>query len=387
MRTTLSNPNPATVVPRRPRWAAFSAISLLASSLAGCSAKLEDEVRIQTNAVRESAAPILDGFDRQYPKCTLHRNFGDLSSKTTTPPQVAASQATTSRAATALAAAPDTLWDVEFRSILQMQRNGKLEKIRWDLPSGWPESFRAKDGTWVGIAAEAIVLVVNVDKLPEPTSRPTSILDLAAENWRGQVSYPSDSAPVIELFFEVLESHAKRIAIPEHLQAARFNQAGTLDFKAWSEELSLGGHSLSGHSLGGADPSDERASAEQVVSGAAAWGLIRSSLALSLQEAGAPIEIVFPDQFSGGFGTVLIPQGVAVAKSAEHPAAARQLANYLVSPSVESRMVMGNAGCIPIHPQAKEKSRLKGDEQVRWATVDFEKVDLEKVDLEKLEGR
>jgi iron(III) transport system substrate-binding protein len=110
-----------------------------------------------------------------------------------------------------------------------------------------------------------------------------------------------------------------------------------------------------------------------VSSGELDWGLTDTDDAVIEIESGRPVAIVFPDQEADGFGTLFIPNTVAILQKAPSPIAGSALADYLVSEKVEGRLAMGNSAQFPIWPEAKQRSRLEGDAKVRWAEVDFEK--------------
>ena len=51
-----------------------------------------------------------------------------------------------------------------------------------------------------------------------------------------------------------------------------------------------------------------------------------------------PVEIVYPDQQADGMGTLFLPSTVAMVKGATHPEAVRRLIDYLLSPTVETKL-------------------------------------------------
>jgi iron(III) transport system substrate-binding protein len=104
------------------------------------------------------------------------------------------------------------------------------------------------------------------------------------------------------------------------------------------------------------------------------WALTDTDDATIEKDSGNPVELVFPDQAEGQFGTLLIPNTIGVLQDAPHPAAAALLADYLMSEKVEARLTMGNGAQFPIWPNSSEKSRLTQGITIRWAEVDFELV-------------
>lgn len=325
---------------------------------AGCGPKkLETEVKLATNATREVAAPILGGFDRVHESTLLHRKFSD------------------DLVAQVGESGVDCYWDTKLESVLKLQKLGQLEKVRWGAPSNWPELFKAKDGSWIGIAGEALVILVNTERIPVDQPRPTSLLDVASDRWGKETKVERDSPLRSDLIARILKTHAGSIRLSEEHQPERFNASGKLDYGIWKEAL------LAMHPLKNSEESTETVSetfqgntAVDVGKGELAWGVVTSTQAKAVLESGGPVEIVFPDQFSGGFGTLLVPQAIAVSKSAKNPKAAQALSTYLSSASVEGRLVMVNQGLIALHPDSELDSALVGQQSVRWAAIDFERI-------------
>ena len=114
--------------------------------------------------------------------------------------------------------------------------------------------------------------------------------------------------------------------------------------------------------------------AQAVSRGELDWALTDTDDAMIEKDSGNPVELVFPDQAEGQFGTLLIPNTIGVLRDAPHPAAAALLADYLMSEKVEARLTMGNGAQFPIWPNSSEKSRLTQGKTIRWAEVDFELV-------------
>jgi iron(III) transport system substrate-binding protein len=109
-----------------------------------------------------------------------------------------------------------------------------------------------------------------------------------------------------------------------------------------------------------------------VAAGDLDWGLTDTDDAIIEMESGKPVGMVFPDQLDGYFGSVFIPNTLAVVSRSPHPIAAASLADHLVSEKVESRLTMSSSAHFPIWPTASQSSRIQAD-AVRWAQVDFEK--------------
>ena len=117
---------------------------------------------------------------------------------------------------------------------------------------------------------------------------------------------------------------------------------------------------------------DGKQVAVAVSSGSLAFGLTDSDEALIEVEKGMPATIVHPDQQPGGMGTLFLPSTVAIIKGGPHPATARRLVDFLLSPPVESSLAKGERALIPLNTAAKVKIRVPTPPTVRPMQVDFE---------------
>ena len=59
----------------------------------------------------------------------------------------------------------------------------------------------------------------------------------------------------------------------------------------------------------------------------------------------------------GGLGTLFIPNTLAIIRGCPHPAAARRLVDYLLSPEVETMLAAGPSTQIPLNPNVRAPSR------------------------------
>jgi iron(III) transport system substrate-binding protein len=304
---------------------------------------------------REYATPILDAFDRNHPGTEVVRQFDVEASKTLGLVTRIEREKERPRC--------DVFWNNEIIHTIRLQQQGLLATHRWKVPDNWPKSFKSQDGTWIGFAARARVLIINKEKLTDRTQWPTSVLDLADAKWhhRCGLAYPVYGTTATHL--AILTTHADKIPchVSEWSQAK--DNASVLDWSKWSTALVSNAVVLAGN----------KQVAVAVASGELDWGLTDTDDAIVEKDSGRPVEIVFPDQNEGGFGTLFIPNTVAVLSKAPHPTAASVLADYLVSEKTEARLTMGNSAQFPIWPDAKQRSRLEESEtKIRWSDVNFE---------------
>jgi iron(III) transport system substrate-binding protein len=85
-----------------------------------------------------------------------------------------------------------------------------------------------------------------------------------------------------------------------------------------------------------------------------------------------PVRIVFPDQ--DGMGVFIVPNAVMMVKGGPHPAAAKRLVDYLLSPEVEALLAKEDCAQIPLHPGVKPPPEIPPIEKLKTLRVDYAKV-------------
>jgi iron(III) transport system substrate-binding protein len=68
-----------------------------------------------------------------------------------------------------------------------VNKKGMLATLPAEVTAKVPETYRAKDGNWVGVTARSRVLVYN-PSLVRADELPTSVFDLTAPRWKGKVA-------------------------------------------------------------------------------------------------------------------------------------------------------------------------------------------------------
>lgn len=306
----------------------------------GCVARQEDSVVLYCATDREYAAPILDGFERAHASTEVARQFDVEASKTLGLVTRIEQEAQQPRC--------DVFWNNEILHTIRLQKKGLLAARRWSIPDDWPKRYRAADGSWVGIAARARVLIVNKELLKEPSAWPSSVMELSDPRWKDKcgMAYPIYGTTAT------------------HMSVLATNPTGLGDGLAWGDWI----HAVHGNAV---ILAGNKQVALAVAAGELAWGLTDTDDAIIERERGEPVELVFPDQAPGEFGTVFIPNTVALIAGAAHPVSGGALCDYLVSEQVESRLTMSSSAHFPVWPGAKQSSRVD-IASVRWADADFE---------------
>lgn len=322
------------------RTTALSAVcACLLMLVSGCSQQPSGEVVIYSAVDQEFAAPILSAFTRSVGKQVQPQAVfasaatGDLADRLIAREGEAAEQAL----------AVDLFWDDTVLDTIRLQRAGLLAPHQWNVPADWPAV--AADQSWCGFAARARVLIVNENELADAAERPTSLLDLADPRWRGRCGI---AAPLSG----TMATHA----------AVLYQQWGPERFEAFFRQVADNAEVM---------PSN-RQIAQAVATGRLAWGLTDSDAAIIEVDDRMPVVIVFPDQQPSQPGTLRIPNTIGILKTAPNTAAARALADFLVSPETEDRLAMGDSAQIPLFRTATHAPRVLPPAGVRWTDANFE---------------
>ncbi len=310
-----------------------TALSLL--FLSGCWSKSDSEVVVYTAQDQEFAEPLLAEFAKKT-SIAVQPKFDAESTKTVGLATELEQEAARPRA--------DVFWNNEILTTLRLQKRGLLEAFTPAVAKDYPPEYQDSNGFWHGFAARARILLVNKKLVPQ-SERPRSIEDLASEKWHGRVG-------LAKPLFGTTATHAACL------------------FAAWGDEkaeqffLRLKSNQI--RVLGG-----NKQVAVDVGNGKLAFGLTDTDDALEEIRGGQPVEIVYPDQQPDGIGTLFIPNTLAIMKGCPHPAAARRLVEWLLSPEIEAKLAEGPSGQIPLNRQVKVKPPVETPATIRSMKVDF----------------
>ncbi len=307
---------------------------LAALALSGCVRSPQPEVIVYAALDREFSEPIFQDFQRATGIRVLAK-YDVESTKTVGLVNAIIAERDRPRC--------DLFWNNEILHTLRLQKLGLLEPYAAPAAEDFPESFRAADGRWYGLAARARVLLVNTDLVPAD-SRPRSIRDLADPRWRGRVG-------IAKPLFGTTATHA----------AVLFAAWGEEPAKKFFNELQDNVQILSGN----------KQIALAVSRGQLAFGLTDTDDAAIERDQGAPVEIVFPDQEEGGLGTLLIPNSVCLIRGSRNRPQAQWLVDYLLSGDVEAQLARGPSAQLPLSRRVTEQPRVTGQQPIRPMEADF----------------
>ncbi len=234
----------------------------------------------------------------------------------------------------------DVFWNNEVIQTIRLQNEGLLEAYDAPNAAAIPNAFKDPEHHWTGFAARARVIIYNTNLV---TERPHSIRDLLDPKWKDQ------TAVAIPLF-GTTATHA----------AALFAEWGDDEAREFFVGLKENGVAF----LPGNGPVRDRVGA-----GDFAWGLTDTDDANGGVEDGLPVQWLLPDQ--DDFGTLLIPNTVALIQGGPNTAAGKQLIDYLLSPEVEARLAGLRSIQIPLNPAVKVEDHPLPIEEIVAMPLDF----------------
>ncbi len=308
-------------------------VSAVAGNAAGIAA---DSVVVYTSLDREFSESLLKAYGRKTGVQVLPK-FDIESTKTVGLTNLILAEAARPRC--------DLFWNNEILNTIRLKEKGLLAPFRPKHAADLPESFKAKDETWYGFAARARILIVNT-KLVAKGQEPKSINDLLDPKWKGKIG-------MAKPLFGTTATHAACLFV-----AWGDDKASDYYRKLKANDV----HVVSGN----------KQVATAVGSGELAFGITDTDDAMGEIDAGNPVSIVYPDRDAESVGTLFIPTTLAIMKGAPHEAAAQALADYLLSPQVESALAIGPSAQIPLLRTTNAPARVETPRTVHAMEVDFE---------------
>ena len=234
----------------------------------------------------------------------------------------------------------DIFWNNEILHTIRLERLGLLEPITEADLNRFPQAYRSPTSHWCGFAARARVLIVNTDLLPDATQRPNSIRDLADPKWAGRCTM---ARPV----FGTSATHAAVL-----LSSLGDDQGLKLLAAMTSNATIQGGN---------------KQVAQKVAAGQFAFGLTDTDDAMIEIERGEPVVVVFPDQLKNQFGTLLIPNTLAIIKNGPNPNRAQRMLKRLLEADIESRLAVADSAQLPLASDIEPD--LRSRVMARWLSV------------------
>jgi iron(III) transport system substrate-binding protein len=276
----------------------------------------------------------------------------------------------------------DVWWSSEPLGSIRLASEGLLEPMAsppFDSPSApdWPAELKASDGSWHAVSHRARVLVYNSKWVKERTS-PNSLRDLTAPLWKGRVGMARPQFGTTRVQMAAIAAIHGPDALRRWLTTMKDNGLRLYDGNAAVVRAVAMGEIDAGLT----DTDDVWAGRRN------AWPLShryeqRDDAVASGENAGRSSADADEESPGGGrqpsadaelasLGPLLIPHTVAVMKNAPHPAEARILAEFLLSPRVERLMAELEQHCLPVRPSLAAEYphyAVKGGLLVDWSRV------------------
>ena len=317
---------------RRSCWIAIISLSLASS---GCWPASQNEVVVYSALDRDFSQPIFDRFTAET-GIVVRAKYDVESTKTVGLTNALLAEGDPPRC--------DLFWNNEILNTLRLRRHGRLDTYHPPAAEDYPPAYRSADGSWHGFAARARILLVNTDLVPSE-ERPQSILELAEPQWQQQVG-------MAKPLFGTTATHA----------AVLFAVWGEDRARHFFRQVHNNTQILSGN----------KQVALAVGRGQIAWGLTDTDDAVIELEQGRPVTIIYPDQSPEQMGTLFIPNSLSLLNNSPHPANARRLVDYLLSPEIETLLAQGRSAQIPLGRQVTVQPRVATPKTIRALEVDFE---------------
>lgn len=308
----------------------LGALCLLAC--AACRSTANREVVVYTSVDQVFSEPILRAFERDS-GIKIRAVYDTEETKSTGVLNRLITEAQNPQA--------DVFWSGDPVRPFQLIKRGLVEPYLSPQSADLPNSARAADGSWTGVAARARVILANKSRVSSE-SMPSSILDLADSRWLGQT------------------------AIANPLFGTTTMHVGAL-FAVWGEPRTRG-------FLDRLKQNDVRIASSNgevkrlVVTGEVAFGLTDTDDANEALHEGTNIVVVYPDQ--DALGTLVMPTSVVLMRQAPHTAAGQRLIDYLLSPAIEGQLTK-SAAHMPLREGVAGPSGARSVTDLRVMQVDY----------------
>src|SRR5688500_11623307 len=236
----------------------------------------------------------------------------------------------------------DVFWSNEPVRTLVLKERGVLAPYQSPAAADIPVTFKDVAGMWTGFSARVRVIAYNTAQVTE-SDAPKSVLDLADPKWKGQVA-------IADPRFGSTSFHV----------AALYVTLGDEKADDFFRRLKANGVKIvAGNSV----------VRDMVVRGEVKVGLTDTDDVNVAVQQGAPIAMVMPDK--DGMGVPMMPNLVSMIAGAQHPAQARPMIDYLLSPDVEAALAKSEAVQIPLRSSVPGPANLPRIDTFKPMTLDY----------------
>ncbi|TLY23505.1 MAG: extracellular solute-binding protein [Nitrospirae bacterium] len=193
-----------------------------------------------------------------------------------------------------------------------LTKEGLLDPYQSAATKAVTDDFRSAAGTWTGISGRARVILYNKTLVPEKDV-PKSIFDLTNPKWKGKLAIAGTRERTTLAWATALVALKGEAFTRDYLKGLHAN-----DLKILTDNTEVW---------------------QGVGRGEFAIGLTNSPNYYLARQNNLPVGVVYPDQDSGGIGTPVNPNAVAVIKGAANPEAARKFIDFVLSPEGQRILV------------------------------------------------
>ncbi|MDE3119642.1 MAG: extracellular solute-binding protein [Nitrospirota bacterium] len=238
----------------------------------------------------------------------------------------------------------DVLITNDAGSLERARELGLLQPLHLkEIDQAIAPSFRAADGSWIGLSGRFWTLVYNTN-LVKP-GEVQSVLDLAEPRWKGKIAIPNAGSEYLQAGVSVIKV-AQGDERTQKLLLGLKSNAGTFVYGKSSQIV------------------------DALAKGEVAMGLVNHYYLYRYlaDHPGAPIAIHMLDQQDNGMGAIMNIAGAGVVKHSRHLDSAKRLMEFLVSRDGQKLFADLNKE-YPLHPEVPADPALPKRETIRTAAV------------------
>jgi iron(III) transport system substrate-binding protein len=232
----------------------------------------------------------------------------------------------------------DVFWNNELLGTLDLAERGLLQPMPAEACVHLPAQDRDDAARWAGFAARMRVCIYNPDRIPPATAEAE-----IARRWAG---HDLSRAAIARPLYGTTLTH----------YAVLWNLWGADRLRQWHHDTRAAGlRELNGNA----------AVKDAVAGGACDFGFTDTDDFFEAKDAGKSVAML-PVRLADG-AVICIPNTVAIIRGARHPAQARQLVEYLLSPATELALARSRSRQIPLGPVPDEQLPAEVHELRQWA--------------------
>ena len=237
----------------------------------------------------------------------------------------------------------DVFWNGDPIRAEILKLRGVSARYRSPNAAGLPAEYSDPEGYWTGFSARIRVILYNTKMIREENA-PTSIFDFANDNsLRGKVCFANPLFGTTSMqaaaIFAILGDSAGR----DYFEGLTRNRVRMV--------------------------SSNGEVRRRVAEGDCAVGIADSDDAYEAIKDKKPVSVVYPDE--RGIGTLLIPNAAVLIANSPNPENGKRFIDYLLSAETERALAEGDAAQIPLRPNVKGPSSMRGLNDLRPMKVDY----------------